>query len=128
MLQSPRTDTIAVRRRHASGRVTPADPTFRQPTCAARRDRFWELHDSLFDDQGHLDDPHLWARAERIGLDLDRFEADRRDPAIATRVHEQVQAGLRGGVSTTPTLVIAGELLPGVPSPALRRRGPRTVR
>ncbi len=29
----------------------------------------------LLEDQAHLDDPHLWERAERLGLDLDRFEA-----------------------------------------------------
>ena len=34
--------------------------------------------DSLYADRGRVDDPHLWERAERLGLDLERFEADRR--------------------------------------------------
>ena len=46
--------------------------------AAGRQGKFWEMHDSLLEDQGHLDDPHLWDRARRFGLDLDRFEADRR--------------------------------------------------
>ena len=46
--------------------------------AAGRQGRFWEMHDSLLEDQGHLDDPHLWERAERFGLDVERFEADRR--------------------------------------------------
>ena len=37
------------------------------------------MHDALFADQGRLEDPHLWARAERLGLDVARFDADRRD-------------------------------------------------
>ncbi|MHB1834909.1 MAG: DsbA family protein, partial [Solirubrobacteraceae bacterium] len=50
--------------------------------CAAEaagiQGRFWEMHDSLFADQARLEDPHLWARARDLGLDLDRFDADRR--------------------------------------------------
>ena len=46
--------------------------------AAALQGAFWEMHDSLFGDQGHLDDPHLWRRAERLGLDLERFNRDRR--------------------------------------------------
>jgi protein-disulfide isomerase len=46
--------------------------------AVALQGRFWDMHDSLFGDQGHLDDPHLWSRVEGFGLDLERFEADRR--------------------------------------------------
>jgi protein-disulfide isomerase len=90
--------------------------------AAARQGAFWELHDALFEDPSRADDPHLWEHVRRIGLDLGRFESDRRDPAVAQRVREQVQDGLRGGVSTTPTLVLDGELLPGPPSPQLLAR------
>ena len=38
--------------------------------AAALQDTFWPMHDALFADQGRLEDPHLWARAERLGLDL----------------------------------------------------------
>ena len=41
------------------------------------------MHDALFADQGRLEDPHLWARAERLGLDVDRFHADARSEAVA---------------------------------------------
>ena len=39
---------------------------------------FWGFWDSLLADRAHVDDPHLWERAERFGLDLERFERDRR--------------------------------------------------
>jgi protein-disulfide isomerase len=73
--------------------------------AAARQGAFWEFHDSLFEDQGRLDDPHLWARCERLGLDVERFEADRRAPAIAERIRRDVQDALRGGLTTTPALI-----------------------
>jgi protein-disulfide isomerase len=72
--------------------------------AAARQGAFWGLHDALYADQGRLDDPHLWAHCETLGLDLDRFQADRRDPAIAERVRRDVRDALRAGATTTPTL------------------------
>jgi protein-disulfide isomerase len=72
--------------------------------AAAAQGAFWPMHDSLFDDQGRLEDPHLWARAEALGLDVERFEADRRSQRIADRVRDQFRGGVRAGVVTTPTL------------------------
>ena len=87
--------------------------------AAGRQGRFWEMHDSLLEDQGHLDDPHLWDRAERLGLDLDRFEADRRSPDVGERVEADFRSGIRAGVATTPTQFAAGEQFPGVPGASL---------
>ena len=72
--------------------------------AAALQGRFWEMHDSLFADQGRLEDPHLWDRARTLGLDLSRFDADRRSEAVLARVREDFHSGLRAGVVTTPTL------------------------
>ena len=48
--------------------------------AAGAQGRFWELTEALYADQGRLEDPHLWAHCERLGIDLDRFERDRRGP------------------------------------------------
>jgi protein-disulfide isomerase len=87
--------------------------------AAANQGRFWEMHDSLFGDQAHIDDPHLWARAQELGLDLDRFEADRRADATLDRVKGQVRGAIRGGVATSPTLIVDGQLHPGIPGDEL---------
>jgi protein-disulfide isomerase len=71
------------------------------------------MHDSLFADQGHLDQPHLWQRAEQLGLDLARFEADRRGEGVAERVERDFRSGIRAGVMTTPTLFVDGRALSG---------------
>jgi protein-disulfide isomerase len=89
--------------------------------AAARQGEFWEMHDALFDDQGRLEDPHLWARAERLGLDLARFEADRRDPAVAARVTADFRGGVRAGVPTTPTLFLDGVMHAGRDDAVLAR-------
>jgi protein-disulfide isomerase len=81
--------------------------------AAALHGAFWPMHDALFADQGRLDDPHLWARAERIGLDVERFDADRRSDAVVAKVREQFRSGVRAGVVTTPTTFIGGRLFAG---------------
>jgi protein-disulfide isomerase len=90
--------------------------------AAALQGRFWELHDALFDDQGRLDDPHLWERAQRLGLDLERFELDRRSEPVARRVAGDVRDALRAGITTTPTLWLEGELHAGPPDAELLLR------
>jgi len=90
--------------------------------AAALQGAFWEMHDSLFADQGRLDPPHLWERVRALGLDLDRFEKDRRSPAIEDRVERDFRSGVRAGVMTTPTLFVNGEAFPGVPESALIER------
>jgi protein-disulfide isomerase len=90
--------------------------------AAAIQGAFWEMHDSLFGDQGRLDIPHLWDRAERLGLDLDRFEADRRGEQVAERVARDFRSGVRAGVVTTPTLFVDGQAFSGVPDAALLER------
>jgi protein-disulfide isomerase len=94
--------------------------------CAAEaanlQGRFWEMHESLFGDQGHLDPPHLWQRCRDLGIDLDAFEADRRSGAVAERVRRDFRSGIRAGVTTTPTLFVDGELHAGVPGEQLLAR------
>jgi protein-disulfide isomerase len=87
--------------------------------AAGLQGRFWEMHDSLLEDQAHLDQPHLWERAERLGLDLDRFERDRRSPEVDERVARDFRSGIRAGVMTTPTQFFAGAPHPGVPNDEL---------
>jgi protein-disulfide isomerase len=72
--------------------------------AAGRQGRFWEMHDLLFSDQARLEDPHLWDRAQRLGLDLERFDSDRRREDVRERVKRDFRSGVRAGVVTTPAL------------------------
>jgi protein-disulfide isomerase len=81
--------------------------------AAGRQGRFWEMADSILIDQGHQDDPHLWQRARELGLDLDRFERDRRSDEVAERVRRDFHGGVRAGVTGTPAAFLNGRLLTG---------------
>jgi protein-disulfide isomerase len=103
-LQRAGTPTVfrhfALRARHPR-----AVPLAHAAEAAALQGAFWAFHDALFADQGRIDDPHLWDRCERLGLDLARFEADRRSEAIAERVTRDLRDGMRAGVTSTPALL-----------------------
>jgi protein-disulfide isomerase len=106
--------------------VRGAHPRAFAAACAAeaagRQGAFWAMHDSLFADQGRLEDPHLWARAERLGLDLARFDADRRDRDVAARIVADFRGGVRAGVPTTPTLFHDGARHAGRPDETMLAR------
>jgi protein-disulfide isomerase len=72
--------------------------------AAGMQGRFFEMVDSLYADRGRVDDPHLWERAERLELDLERFDVDRRSDLAAARIRRDFESGIRGGVTGTPAL------------------------
>ena len=67
--------------------------------------------DSLYEERGRVDDPHLWERVERLGLDLERFERDRRSEAAAARLRRDFQGGVRAGVTGTPAAFAGGRIV-----------------
>jgi 2-hydroxychromene-2-carboxylate isomerase len=71
------------------------------------------MHDLLFADQGRLEDPHLWERARRLGLDVERFDRDRRGDEVIARVRRDFESGVRAGVVTTPTVFASGRMHSG---------------
>jgi protein-disulfide isomerase len=81
--------------------------------AAGLQGSLWEMCDSLYADRGRVDDPHLWERAERFGLDLDRFNADRRSNAVQARIERDFVSGIRAGVAGTPTAFVEGRLMHG---------------
>lgn len=98
-------------------------PAAQAAEAAAAQDAFWPMHDALFEDLGRLEDPHLWGRAQRLGLELRRFRADSRSDAARERIERDFRSGIRAGVATTPTLFLAsGERVSGRPDEATWRR------
>jgi protein-disulfide isomerase len=88
--------------------------------AAGTQGAFWEMVDSLYAERGRVDDPHLWDRAERFGLDRERFDGARRSEAVGERVRRDFQSGIRAGVAGTPAAFSGGHPLPGNVERALR--------
>lgn len=90
----------------------PRSPTLHAAAEAAgAQGHFFAMVDSLYADRGRVDDPHLWERAERLGLDLERFERERRSSDLAVRVRRDFESGIRAGVAGTPAVFDACTLV-----------------
>lgn len=81
--------------------------------CAGEQRRFWEMHDSLFANQGHLAPADLEQRAADLGLDTAKFDACLHSGRYASRVQADVADGSRYGVTGTPAFFINGRPLVG---------------
>src|SRR6185437_14165717 len=76
--------------------------------AAGRQGRYWEMHDALYGREPPIDESTLLEIAASLGLDMHRFERDRREPALRQRVDEDLADGRRNGVTGTPTIFIDG--------------------
>ena len=74
--------------------------------AAAAQDRFWPMHDLLFENQGALEWRDLAEYAVRLGLDLDTFLRDVRTHRFVDRVRANLRSGALSGVNGTPTFFI----------------------
>lgn len=74
--------------------------------AAGRQGKFWEMHRRLLEARGALEEADLQRYARQLDLDVERFNRDRLDEALAAEIREEKMLGLRSGVNGTPTLYI----------------------
>jgi protein-disulfide isomerase len=79
-----------------------------EAVASQSEEAFWTFWDSLLSDRAHVDDPHLWQRVSDLGLDLDRFQRDRRSEETAARVDRDFRSGIRAGATGTPAAFADG--------------------
>jgi protein-disulfide isomerase len=77
--------------------------------AAGAQNRFWDMHDTLFENQHALDADSLLEYAASLDLDVDAFANDLTTRRFADRVREDFLSGVRSGVNGTPTFFINGE-------------------
>jgi protein-disulfide isomerase len=76
--------------------------------AAAEQEKFWQMHDYLFEHQKALDDAHLVQYAVTLHLDEETFKREMTAHVHANRVREDFLSGVRSGVNGTPTFFING--------------------
>ena len=82
--------------------------------AASAQERFWDMHDLLFENQGALERKHLIGYAEQLGLDVDRFRRELKQESYLERVRQDFIAGVQNGVNGTPGLFLNGVRQQGV--------------
>jgi protein-disulfide isomerase len=76
--------------------------------AAGAQHKFWQMHDLLFDNQSHLKVRQLRGYAQRLELDMTRYDADLMDDIYLQRVREHIESGKQSGVRATPTFFLNG--------------------
>ena len=79
--------------------------------AAGKQGKFWEIHEKLFANQKDLSDAKVEAIAQEIGLNMEQFNKDLKDPAIASLIDRGIYNGREVNVQGTPTIFVNGKLL-----------------
>ena len=74
--------------------------------CAGDQEKFWDMHDVMFNNQGALKSDNLREFAQAMKLDLDSFNACLNSGKYAKSVDTDVAAGIAAGVTGTPGFFI----------------------
>lgn len=81
--------------------------------AAAAQDKFWQMHDHLFEHQKALDDHLLLEYAQKVGLNIDKFKKEMSEHVYAPLINKSLNSGIDSGVEGTPTFFINGERYEG---------------
>lgn len=94
--------------------------------AAGRQGKYFEMQEILFtrSEWTHQQSPQtekFLGYARELGLDIEKFQSDMRDPAIAANVDRDFQEGPSFGVTGTPTIFVNGRMLEELSPAALQR-------
>lgn len=77
--------------------------------AAGNQGKFWEMHDELFKISRNLAMDEIRKKAEEIGLDMKKFDADMASPETEKAVRADLELGRTVDVQGTPTMFINGK-------------------
>jgi protein-disulfide isomerase len=77
---------------------------------AGGQDRFWQMHDLLFENQCHLKAESLREYAATAGVELGRFDSEMRGHLYRQRVQEDVDSGTTSHIQCIPAFFVNGVL------------------
>lgn len=86
----------------------------RAAEAAAMQNKFWEMHDALYENQDQWAEmgdaaPYFSQLAEKIGLDSAKFKKDYASSAVNNLINADLAAGTKLGVEGTPAFFLDGK-------------------
>ena len=79
--------------------------------AAEKQGKFWEMHEKLFANQKQLGDAKVEEIARELGLNMEQFEQNLKDPALQARIDQDLKNGQEASVRGTPSIFLNGKLL-----------------
>lgn len=81
--------------------------------CSGKQNKYWEMHDKLFENNTALGVANLKQYAVDIGLNAEQFNSCLDNGETAAEVRADFSDGSAAGVSGTPTFFINGQKIVG---------------
>jgi protein-disulfide isomerase len=93
-------------------------PAAESAMCAAAQDKFWQMHDALFDTQRQWENlpspqPMLDSLAAAQGVELKAFRACVSRHLTKPMIDADIDRATKAGVESTPTFLIGGTMMTG---------------
>ena len=79
--------------------------------AAGKQEKFWEMHDQIFENQEKLNAGFLLSLSRRLNLDDARFAKDSKSAEIKAKIEGDFDSGIRSGVNGTPSFFVNGKKL-----------------
>jgi protein-disulfide isomerase len=76
--------------------------------AAAKQNKFWEMHDAIFENQNNLDIHLFQELAEALDIEISQFNKDCSNQEVILKVENDFESGVRSGVNGTPSFFING--------------------
>lgn len=77
--------------------------------AASSQEKFWPMHDFLYEHQATLGDPGVALDfAKKLGLNTQKFEQDIAQHVHQKRIRDDFMGGVKSGVNGTPTFYVNG--------------------
>jgi protein-disulfide isomerase len=83
--------------------------------AAAKQNKYWEMHDVIFENQENLLVNSFSQFAQELGMNIEQFENDLLDDELSYKVTSDFESGIESGVNGTPTFFINNKRYNGNP-------------
>lgn len=90
-----------------------AEPCALAAIAAGKQGKFWEMHDAFFDNQGSLSEEFIVDTAKKLGLNIDKFNADRASEEAKKQLKDDMEVAGKNGISGTPGFFVNGVAVKG---------------
>lgn len=88
-----------------------AMPASKAALAAGKQGKFWEMHALIFENYRQLSPEKLKELAQKLNLDMAKFEADMNSPAVQAEIDEEMKQARAADVTGTPTIFVNGKRL-----------------
>ncbi len=88
-----------------------------QCTYQQQPDKFWKIHNAIFDAQDVISPSNVWDKmtnlAAQLGLNTETFKSRMADPATKAQIEETIGEGHSLNITATPTTFVNGRRIVG---------------